>query len=230
MRPIPLTRALFAAAALLVSAASHSELPWQFNQHTRYLAMGDSLSAGYGAVPATQGFTYLLYQGGVFDKVPATLFANAAVPGVNSRQVLEYQVPQATEAFRPHVITLTVGGNDLLRILGGADPYAVLAEFEINLRVILERLTTGLPQTRIIIGNLYTIPEIPGANEIVPLFNGIVARVAADYGVRVAEVYGAFLDRQGLLLIHRHGAAQYEVHPTHAGYRAMARAFEAAAR
>lgn len=53
-------------------------------------------------------------------------------------------------------------------------------------------------------------------------------RGAAAFGVPVADVYGAFKDRSGLLLIERHGAGQYEVHPTNAGYRAMARAFEAA--
>ena len=53
-------------------------------------------------------------------------------------------------------------------------------------------------------------------------------RGAAAFGMPVADVYGAFKDRSGLLLIERHGAGQYEVHPTNAGYRAMARAFEAA--
>ena len=222
--------AISAVLGLVFANTVRAELPWQFDQHTRYMALGDSLSAGYGAVPATQGFTYLLYQGGVFDTMPNTLFANAAVSGVTSQQVLEYQVPQATDAFYPQVITLTVGGNDLLKILSGANPYVVLAEFEINLRVIMEKLKAGLPQTKIIIGNLYTIPEIPGANETVPAFNAIVARVAADYGVRVADVYNAFLDRNGLLLIDRHGADVYQVHPTNAGYRVMAKAFEAAAK
>jgi len=36
-----------------------------------------------------------------------------------------------------------------------------------------------------------------------------------------------FPSTERLLLIERHGAGQYEVHPTNAGYRAMAKAFEA---
>ena len=33
--------------------------PWvSIESHTRYMALGDSISAGYGAMPATQGFVY----------------------------------------------------------------------------------------------------------------------------------------------------------------------------
>lgn len=219
---------LLVALALALPAAASAELPWQFGQHTRYMALGDSLVAGYGAVPATQGYVYLLYQGGVFDTVPNTLLCNAGVPGATSRHVLDHQVPQALEAFRPDVVTITVGGNDLLAILGGADPAVVLSEFQGNLTEILLQLRTGLPVARIYISNLYTIPGVPGADQVIPLFNQVVAGVAAAFGVPVADVYGAFRDRNGLLLIERHGAGQYEVHPTNAGYRAMAQAFEAA--
>ncbi len=217
-----------AAAVLALPAAAPAELPWQFDRHTRYMALGDSLVAGYGAIPATQGYVYLLYQGGVFDTVPNTLFCNAGVPGATSRHVLDHQVPQALEAFRPTVVTITVGGNDLLTILSGADPAAVLYEFQGNLTEILLELRTGLPDARIFIGNLYTVPGVPGADQVVPIFNQVVSGVAAAFDVPVADVYGAFKDRDGLLLIERHGAGQYEVHPTNAGYRAMAKAFEAA--
>ncbi len=210
----------------LLSFPTRAELPWQFDTHTRYMALGDSLVAGYGAVPATQGYVYLLYQGGVFDQVPNTLFSNAGVPGASSQQVRDHQVPQAIEAFRPTVVTITVGGNDLLRILNGADPAQVLAEFQVNFAAILQSLRSNLPQTRIYVSNLYTVSEIPGADQVVPYFNQIVAGVAGAYGVPVADIYSAFQGRSGLLLINRNGAGQYEVHPTNAGYRVMAQAFE----
>src|SRR5262245_220499 len=108
------------AGLLLLPLSVHAELPWQFDQHTRYMALGDSLAAGYGAMPATQGYVYLLYQSGVFDTASNTILSNAGVPGATSQHVLDRQVPQAIEAFRPTVITLTLGGNDLLRILNGA--------------------------------------------------------------------------------------------------------------
>lgn len=50
------------------------------------------------------------------------------------------------------------------------------------------------------------------------------------WGVGVADVFTAFEGRTGLLLVERNGANALEVHPANAGYRTMARAFQAAAR
>lgn len=218
---------LIAFLFVLLPVAARAELPWQFEQHTRYMALGDSLAAGYGAVPVTQGYVYLLYQNGVFDTVPNTLLGNAGVPGATSQHVLDHQVPQAIEAFQPDVITITVGGNDLLAILNGADPALVLGNFQTNLVQILGELRAALPTTRIYISNLYTIPDIPGADTVVPIFNSIVLGVANAYSVPVADVYSAFLGKDGLLLITRHGADQFQVHPTNAGHRVIEQAFEA---
>lgn len=147
-------------------------------------------------------------KGGDFDAVPNTLFCNAGAPGATSRDVLDCQVPEALQVFRPDVITITVGGNDLITILGGADTGAVLGEFRYNLTEILPRPRTGLPDARIFVSNQYTVPGAPGADQAVPLFNQVVSGVAGAFGVALADVYGA--------------------HPTNAGYRAMAQAFEAA--
>lgn len=224
-------RNLFALVfSLAMATPAAADLPWQFDNNTRYMALGDSLVAGYGAVPATQGYVYLLYREGAFDRATNTLLSNAGVPGVTSRQVLEHQVPQAIEAFRPTVITLTVGGNDLLRILKGANAGQVLSEFQANFTLILQSLRTALPNARIVVSNLYSIPQIPGADQVVPVFNQIVASVASAFNVPVADVYSAFQGRHGLLLIERPGAAPDEVHPTNAGYHVMAQAFEAAIR
>lgn len=223
-----------AAALFLVSAFVRAEVPWTFSNNTRYLAIGDSLAAGFGAIPTTQGYAYLLYQGGTFDRLTNTIFANAAVPGATSAHVLAFQVPQAVNIFRPHVVTISVGGNDLLAILAGADPATTLANFQANLAQILGGLRAGLPGALIIIGNQYDIPEItafiPGAAQIIDNFNAIIAGVAQATGARVADVFGAFQGRTGLLLVERHGASAFEVHPTNAGYRVMAQAFAAAAR
>ena len=213
---------------MLVPAAVRAELPWQFDEHTRYMAMGDSLASGYGAIPATEGYVYLLYRAGVFDTVPNTLFCNAGVPGATSSDVLQYQVPQAVKEFHPGVITLTVGGNDLLQIMAGADPATVLQVFAGNLAQILATLRSApeLANTKIYLSNLYSIPEIPASEVVVPLFNQIVAGVAANFDIAVADVYSAFKGKNGLLLVERNGADVYQVHPTNAGYRVMARAFE----
>ncbi len=211
---------------LCLPLGARADLPWQFQNDTRYMALGDSLVSGYGAIPATQGYVYLLYDSGVFGGITHTLLSDAGVPGVTSAQVLAYQVPQAVQAFKPTVITITVGGNDLLQILKGADTGQVLVNFQNNLTQILATLRSDLPGTRIYISNLYTVPEIPGADQVVPMFNQIVAQVAGAFQVPVADVYSAFLGKKGLLLIERPGASPDEVHPTNAGYRVMAQSFE----
>jgi len=219
---------------VLVFGIAHAELPWQFEQHTRYMALGDSLVGGYGAIPATNGYAYLLYQGGAFDKVPNTLLSNVGVPGATSQAVLDYQVPLAVEVFRPDFITLTVGGNDLLAILANPDvnPSAVISNFGYNLVQVLQTLCENLQGVEIYVSNLYTVPlpGVPQVEAIVSIFNTAVSDVvggAAGSGcnARLVDVYSAFLDRKGLLLIERNQAKLFEVHPTNAGYRVMSRAF-----
>ena len=212
---------------LALPLSARAELmTWQFDQHTRYMALGDSLVAGHGAVPVTQGYVYLLHQSEVFDSVPNTLFCNAGVPGATSGDVLSYQVPQAVTVFHPTVITITAGGNDVLSILSGSDPATVFAEFQKNLAKILFTLRTALPDTKIYISNLYTVSKVQDADEAVAKMNYIISQTALAFDVPVADVYSAFKGKEGYLLITRRGANVYEVHPTNAGYRAMAKAFE----
>lgn len=223
---------LILLVALLPAGTAVAEQPWTFSNNTRYMALGDSLAAGYGATPTTQGYAYQLYQKGVYDQAVNTIFANAAVPGSTSSQMLAYQVPQAALIFRPDVITISIGGNDLIQILAGADPVLVLTQFQGNLVNILCGLRQALPQARIYVGNQYDIPEItsnvPGGAQLIAQFNLVVAGVAQACGASVADVFGAFSGKSGLLLVERNGAGQFEVHPSNAGHRAMAAAFEAA--
>jgi lysophospholipase L1-like esterase len=226
---------IFLVLVLMLAGTARADVPWTFSDNTRYMALGDSLAAGYGAIPTTQGYAYLLYQQGVYDQVTNTLFANAAVPGATSGDVLAYQVPQAITRFEPTVVTLSVGGNDLLSILGGPpDPdraAQIIGQFQENLGRILCGLSQALPRSRIYVHNLYDIPEItsivPGALDALHAFNAVIGGVARGCGAVVADVYSAFSGRTGLLLIARNGAGQFEVHPTNAGYRAIADAFSA---
>jgi hypothetical protein len=77
-------------------------------------------------------------------------------------------------------------------------------------------------------------PEIPAAKRIwiIEQFNEIISFEAANAGARVhvANVFAAFEGRNGLLLVERHGADRFEVHPTNAGYPVMAKAFAAEAK
>lgn len=202
---------------------SNAELPWQFAEHTRYMVMGDSLGSGYGATPQTKGYAYQLYQAGVYNRTPHTLFCNASVIGVTSADVLKYQVPQAY-VFKPDVVTLTVGGNDLVKIMEGADVDTVLDTFQNNLTEILYHLVVELRAT-VYVANLYVVDKITSADIIVPVFNQIVEGVAASYGVSVADTYSHFHGKEGLLLNSRNGASTLEIHPSNAGHTVIAKAF-----
>ncbi len=227
------------ALALILAPLAQAQ-PWvSFETHSRYMALGDSISAGYGAMPATQGFVFQLYQNGVVDRVNNTLFCAAGVPGALSKDVLDYQVPQVSRFFVQtgstyrKVVTLTVGGNDMLQVLGGADPADVLGKFGTNLFQVLATLTTQFPDVQIYVANYYDprLP-VPGGDLLVASLNQVISGVVAAFppNATLVDIYKTFDGRQGMLLIEKKGANEYEVHPTDAGYRAIARTFEDAIR
>ena len=237
-----LTRRFFTGASVLSTATVILTLgvaqaqPWtSFDTKTRYLAMGDSLSAGYGAMPATRGFTYDLYESGVIDHVWNTLLCDMAVPGALSQDVLAYQVPQVQRFFKstgheyPQVITLTVGGNDMLAVLDGADPAVVLKNLAANLYAILGSLHKDFPSARIYLANMYDPKlDVPGENQLVLMLNQTIATVVQAFpanAVTLVDVYSAFQGKKGLLLSDFPHADPGQIHPSNAGYRVMAREF-----
>jgi lysophospholipase L1-like esterase len=234
--------------SLAASAVARAQPPAiNADDAVRYLALGDSIAAGYKVAPVTQAYPYLLYEDGAFDQITSTLFCNAAVPGATSTDVLVHQVPQALipfaeGGFHPDNITLTVGGNDLLAILKFAATHQdqaeivqfanqVLVAYGQNLGAILVRMRSGLPNAKIFVANQYTVPEIeavlPLTGQIIGAFNNVLAQVAGQFptNVYVVDIYHAFLGRKGLLLVERHGASPIETHLTTTGHRVMEQAF-----
>lgn len=229
-------------ALLFLPAAALAALP-AVQPPVRYMALGDSIAAGYKAMPATAGYAYQLYLGRAFGNIPEVLFDNASVPGATSSDLLNFQLPQVAR-FDPNVVTLSIGGNDLLALLAVPDPIAalpaVLAAFAQNLGGSLTRLCLGMEDGgRIFIHNLYEIPDIPITQQAVPVFNGVLAQTVAavaqspacaNRALAVADVYNAFLGQQGLLLIERYqkkGIEVLEVHPTNKGHRVIENTFRA---
>ena len=118
MRPTARLAAFFIAAAVLgLPATPTAQINFQKDKY--YLSLGDSVAAGEGALPVTNGFVYQLYDHNVFGQKQATDFANIASRGITSDEILALQVPQALciqpprIAVAPTVITLTAGANDL---------------------------------------------------------------------------------------------------------------------
>src|SRR6187402_3650555 len=109
--------------------------PW-----SRYVAIGDSFTEGIGdPEPRSPGG-----HRGWADRVAEVLsaqtegfaYANLAVRGRLLQQILDEQVEPALE-LRPDLITISAGGNDIIR--PGTDPDEVAARFEGG----LARLVSG---------------------------------------------------------------------------------------
>ena len=114
-----MSRLTTVVAALVVAfAPAAAQAQINFQKTGYYAAMGDSVAAGEGAMPVTNGYAYRLYDQGVFGPRQEMDFANLAVRGARSWEFRDHQVPQllcATPAQRPTVVSVTVGGNDFLR-------------------------------------------------------------------------------------------------------------------
>jgi lysophospholipase L1-like esterase len=224
---------------LLASPEVAQSQHWtSFENNTRYLALGDSLSAGYGAHPSTNGFVYQLYQSGAIDNVNNTLFNNLGVVNATSTDVLSHQLALGalffsnTGADYRKVVTLTIGGNDMFQIIGGADPQFVLSNFADNLGAILYSLAMAFPDVEIYVANQYDprLP-VPGGEDLVAALNNVITLVASGFPeARVVDVFSAFEGSKGLLLIEKNGAETLQVHPTNAGYRVITQTFADAIR
>ncbi|WP_196810885.1 SGNH/GDSL hydrolase family protein [Arthrobacter sp. 35W] len=92
--------------------------PWR-----RYVAVGDSFTAGFGDPDPRSPKEFRGWAGWVAGELSRSstdfAYANLAVPGLRLRQVASEQVPAAV-ALAPDLVTFQAGGNDL--ILPGADP------------------------------------------------------------------------------------------------------------
>lgn len=199
---------------------------------TGYMAaLGDSVAAGDGALPVTNGYAYDLYTRGIFGKMQETEFSNAALRGARSWDLRDHQVPQvlcAENAQRPTVVTITTGANDFLR--GDVDIVSIalrVAE-SVNLLLnngsvfvaspILDPVTftpcRALGGVTILVSNYYSIPHpipivaaqldaaLQGFDQALRFWLQFV-HVPAGSRVAVVDLYTPSLDRQGLVTIER---------------------------
>lgn len=101
------------AALLLLVVACHHEPPRAvapIATSVRYLALGDSFTAGTGS-PAGAAFPVRL------AALLGGELANVAANGLTSRDVVERELP-ALASFRPTYVTLAIGANDIVRDTG----------------------------------------------------------------------------------------------------------------
>jgi lysophospholipase L1-like esterase len=133
-----------------------------------------------------------------------------------------------------NLITLTIGGNDLLSEMGwvlqsdlSAIRPADITLLEDNIRRIAERhsdlvraIRTKNPEATFVVGNVYA-PQFPLPPMLAQLLDGMNARIAENVrsvNARLADIRAAFRGNEDRLLC-------MDIEPNHEGATAIARLF-----
>ncbi|MFG2043103.1 SGNH/GDSL hydrolase family protein [Dactylosporangium sp. NPDC048998] len=163
----------------------------------RYYALGDSMSIDDYAGGPGLGAASLLA-----DDLGIELMLLAR-DGATSDDVLRRQLGQVGD--RPALVTVTMGGNDLLTAMVEspdkvpAAVEAVAANYDATLTVLA---ATG---ARIVVSTVYDptdgtgdmswagLPDVEGGLALLEALNGEIRAAAARYGAAVADLHAAFL-------------------------------------
>src|SRR2546428_3198820 len=232
-RPLPLLAALLSVAFLV--ACGPSSHPALAQEPPAYIAIGDSIAFGVGVTnPSSMGYVGLpaeaLRTSERFRDRGLTL-VNLSVPGATSADLLlpggqlenaiaeveRRQSDGITADDKVEIITINIGGNDLLSLLASdspcftdasADPCIerfgmVLSGLQRNLEAVLRGLRAAAPNASIIVLDLYNpysgtadLRELI-ADQSVGRLNGVVAAAAAnpDLKIKMASVFQLFQGR-----------------------------------
>jgi lysophospholipase L1-like esterase len=184
-----------------------------------YVALGDSISIDDYAGGTGRGGASLLFRNrdddfpewrgrDLLTLAPATVFVPLATDGATTRTLLQAQLPRLRALpRRPTLVTLTVGGNDLLSAYGDTvAARAVISSVEAAVDAALGELAGRLaPGGRIVVGTVYDpsdgtgdaarlgLPPWADAVAVIGELNEALRGAAARHGAAVADIAGAFL-------------------------------------
>lgn len=193
-----------------------------------YVAVGASETTGAGSdQPLRDAWPRVLHRTAL---PPGSIFVNMGLPGATVAQALADSVPVTLEA-RPHLVTIWLNVNDIIRGVAVAD-------YEARLDSLVRQLRRG-GTTRVLVANTPPLDRLP-AYQIGQLLADLpapeqVQAVVADYNRAIARV----VQRQGAVLVDLHAAATAAIaagtdaalvsrdgfHPSTAGHAAVAEAF-----
>ncbi|MFB5759784.1 GDSL-type esterase/lipase family protein [Paenibacillus medicaginis] len=191
----------------------------------RYTAIGDSLTAGTGALPGN-GFAPLYSRS--IEKYSGTrvLYQNLGVNGMTCPELLRNVASSSvyrTALAQADIITVTIGGNDLIRLAqssGGKNISSELARLQGCLHQTLAGLYSIKAGSRSpflirFVGLYNPFPELPEAVWGIRSFNASLSSLSGPY-CRVAHIYREFEGRERQLL------SVDGIHPNGRGYRVIA--------
>jgi lysophospholipase L1-like esterase len=179
-----------------------------------YVALGDSISIDdYAGGPGRGGASLLArnrdddfpdWQGRDLGDTP---WQSLATDGATTATVLGVQLPRLARLTKPSIVTLTVGGNDVLGCYGDTGA-ALRTARTVGERVAetLERLAElAQPSTQVVVGTVYDpsdgtgdagrvgLPPWPEVVDVLATLNRTLRSVAEDHGATVAEIHERFL-------------------------------------
>jgi lysophospholipase L1-like esterase len=178
-----------------------------------YVALGDSISIDeYAGGPGRGGASLLFanrdddfpeWRGRDLSSAdPDTTFALLAMDGATTRTLLDVQLPRLTGQPAPTLVTLTIGGNDLLAAYGDtAAARRVIAGVQAAVDRALAQIAGLLaPSGRVVVGTVYDpsdgtgdtarlgLPPWPDGVAVIEELNDTLRRTAAQWGALVAEI------------------------------------------
>jgi len=244
----PLAALIFICATLLAAPIGAPAAPLSAQEPSIYIALGDSLTFGVGASEPNQtGFVALahdaLERSERFAGTGIDLI-NLSAPGATSSDLsqpggqLQLAVNEIQRSADVPVITIGIGGNDLLALADADSPCLteletapcqtalgeVLSDLQTHLGASLRALREAAPNASIIVVDLYN--PFSGTADIreliadvgVQRINGVITATAADpaLGAKLASVFQLFQGR-GLQWISADG-----IHPDDDGHAVMA--------
>jgi len=184
-----------------------------------YVALGDSISIDdYSGGPGRGGPSLLFrnrdddfpeWRGrDLLSQAPDTTFRLLATDGATTSTLLNVQLPRLLAlGLRPTVVTLTIGGNDVLSAYGDTRAARqVIAQVRQAVETALPRVQAVLaPGGRLVLGTVYDpsdgtgdaarlgLPPWPDAVAVIAELNDALRSAATEHGAVVADIHGRFL-------------------------------------
>ena len=180
----------------------------------RYLAIGDSLTQGVGAVDESTGaFPALLAEHWRADGCEVEL-QNAGISGYTAGQILAEQVPQI-ESFQPTIITFQAGGNDIANGIP-------IDEYRENVKSVLDSATGSGARVIVLAQNeWFRSPVGVDYGESVPSqrasYDDVLIEEASAHGAEFVDMRPLYAEQADQNLWVEDG-----IHPTPEAYQAWA--------
>lgn len=201
-----------------------------------YASLGDSLAAGVGSTaPSEQSYAAIYREKLEEDSGREVEFRQFGLSGETAKSFIgdypegESQLVRAERFLREHPgsrVTLSLGGNDLLRAPGdtGRERREAISEYGEDLAFILQTLNEASePPPRITVLTLYNPDPGSFTDRWVDVMNEEIRATARSGGAAVADARQTF-DGNTEVYLRRYENGERDIHPNDRGYEALARA------